>query len=376
MAPSRRIDDAAAIADAVVALHSTDPTSVFLSAASRMAHPSVAAIEKALYEERVVVRHHAMRQTMWVMTPQTAQRAHASSTRKIATAERRRLLPWLEAALQIKNPNQWFEEATERVVDVVRNAGSITTRDVGRALPDIAAVNLTAASGTRHEVKISAHSRLLLLAGFTGRIVRTSPVGTWVSSQYRWAPAEDWSVTDLDELDTKTAASGMLDHYLGRFGPATEPDIVWWTGWTKTQVRQALSDSGAYEVRLDDSSLGWVSSGDIEHVEAPEGWLALLPGLDPTTMGWKEREWFLHTDLISRVFDRNGNAGPTIWLDGNIIGGWIQRPDGEIALELPNGIPASREAELETEIVRLQDFVCDTRFRVRFPSPNQKDLLR
>ncbi|MEI2697757.1 MAG: hypothetical protein V9E94_05230 [Microthrixaceae bacterium] len=67
--PSARTDDVAAIADSVVALHSSDPVSVFLSALARMRHPSIAAVEAALYEARSVIRFHAMRRTLWVATP-------------------------------------------------------------------------------------------------------------------------------------------------------------------------------------------------------------------------------------------------------------------------------------------------------------------
>ncbi len=50
---------------------------------------------------------------------------------------------------------------------------------------------------------------------------------------------------------------------------------------------------------------------------------ALLPGLDVTTMGWVERDWYLE-DLREQVFDNRGNAGPTAWADGRVVGGWRQ----------------------------------------------------
>ena len=50
LVPSTRTDDVAAIADSVVALHSSDPVSVFLSVLARMRHPSIAAVEAALYD--------------------------------------------------------------------------------------------------------------------------------------------------------------------------------------------------------------------------------------------------------------------------------------------------------------------------------------
>ena len=58
-----RTDDLSVIADAVVALHSSDPVTVYLSALARMRHPSLAAVDSALYEHKSLIRHHAMRGT-------------------------------------------------------------------------------------------------------------------------------------------------------------------------------------------------------------------------------------------------------------------------------------------------------------------------
>ena len=78
-----------------MALHSSDPVSVFLSAMARMRHPSIAAVEAALYEARSVIRFHAMRRTLWVATPSVARMAHASSTTKLLGPEHRRFVKLL-----------------------------------------------------------------------------------------------------------------------------------------------------------------------------------------------------------------------------------------------------------------------------------------
>ncbi len=37
---------------------------------------------------------------------------------------------------------------------------------------------------------------------------------------------------------------------------------------------------------------------------------------------------------IAPLFDRNGNAGTTIWWDGRVVGGWAQGRTGEIVYRL------------------------------------------
>src|SRR4030095_8188814 len=80
---STRTDSLPQIADDLVALHSSDPVSVFLSAMARMIHPSIEAVEKALYTDRSLIRHHAMRRTLWVATPPMVRLMHAAATRDL-----------------------------------------------------------------------------------------------------------------------------------------------------------------------------------------------------------------------------------------------------------------------------------------------------
>ena len=48
-------------------------------------------------------------------------------------------------------------------------------------------------------------------------------------------------------------------------------------------------------------------------------------------MGWYDRDWYLGGHR-SQVFDTNGNAGPTIWWNGRVVGGWTQDGDGRVEL--------------------------------------------
>ena len=88
-----------------------------------------------------------------------------------------------------------------------------------------------------------------------------------------------------------------------------------------------------------------MADGDDGPVAGPaEPWAALLPGLDPTAMGWQERDWYLAPDLRSALFDRSGNVGPTVWWDGRVVGGWAQRASGEVVWRLLDTDGVGREA--------------------------------
>ena len=221
----------------------------------------------------------------------------------------------------------------------------------------------------------SAHTRVLLLLGFEGAIVRARPVGSWINGQYRWATMTSWVPGGIDGAEPDAAAGELVDLWLRAFGPATTADVQWWTGWTLGTTRRALVRAAASEVDLDGTT-GWVAADDVDSVVSDEPWVALLPGLDPTTMGWKGREWYLDPAYAGRLFDRNGNGGPTVWVDGRIVGGWVQRKDGRIAYELLADVGADANAAIERAAHDLERLLGDTRFTVRFPAPIQAELLR
>jgi hypothetical protein len=74
------------------------------------------------------------------------------------------------------------------------------------------------------------------------------------------------------------------------------------------------------------------------------------------------------------LFDRNGNAGPTVWVDGRIVGGWAQRADGTIALRLLTDGGAERRSAVDDAAHALERLLGDVRFTVRFPAPLQAQL--
>ena len=371
LVPAARTDDVVAIADDLVALHSSDPVTVYLSVLQRMAHPTLAAVEKALYDDRTLLRHHAMRRTLWVGGPETIRLAHAAATVDLHRVQYRNLCTALTGA-GVTDPDSWVAAGRATVLDALAD-GPVTARDVGRLLPELA---FPVPIGTgRLATTAAAHTRLLLVLGFAGDVVRARPTGTWINGQYRWAAAHGWIPGGIDAgLDKHTAAAGLARRWLRAFGPGTRADLQWWAGWTAATTTRALADVGAVEVDVD-AGVGFVLPDDLDPVDPPTPWVALLPGLDPTTMGWKQRDWYLDPEVGAAVFDRNGNGGPAVWADGRIVGTWVQRRDGTIAVRVLTDVGADQHAAIDAEAARLQEQLGDVRFTVRFPAPLQAALL-
>jgi hypothetical protein len=160
----------------------------------------------------------------------------------------------------------------------------------------------------------------------------------------------------------------LVRRWLRTFGPGTEDDIVWWLGATKGIVRAALAELDAVAVTLESGATGWLHGDDLEETPDPGPWVALLPVLDPTVMGWKERGFYLgpHAGLL---FDRNGNAGPTAWLDGRVVGGWTQKDDGQVVVVPGEELDAAGARLLEREAARLSEWLDGDVVRTIYQSP-------
>lgn len=367
--PSERTDDVPAIADALVALHSTDPATVFLSAMTRMVHPSIAAVEQVLYVDRTLIRHHAMRRTLWVATPDVVRRMHVTATLALLEPERRRTQQML-AANGVAEPEAWLAEAEQLVLADLREHGPSTARAVGQRLAALRHP-LQLNPGKAYAGTQSAHTRVLTILGFAGLMLRAQP-SRWINGAYAYAAAEDWLPGGLEGEDPRLAAAELAGHWLRRFGPGTTTDLAWWMGWPLRTTRQALADCEAVEVGLGVGP-GWVAPDD-GPVPAAEPWVAVLPGLDPSTMGWKQRAWYLPA-AAAEAFDSVGNGGPTLWVDGRIVGAWAQTRDGEIHTHYFETVPATRRRQIEERINEVKAMIGDARFTVRFPGNIHARLL-
>jgi Winged helix DNA-binding domain len=361
------------VATSLVAVHSSDPSGVFLAMWSRIPGFTVDDLERALYEDRSLVRHWAMRRTLWVAPRELLPALIASSTNPIGRTERRRTIKIIEDGGVAADGDAWLEEVLPKTLDAIRANGEMFTRNLTALVPELSdKVTFTDRAG-RVVGTTGMASRALVQLGMESRVVRSRPAGSWVSGQYSWAVIEDWLGQPLAQLDVSAASAEVAHAYLRSFGPVTETDLRWWTGWPAARARAALTDVGAVEVDLEDAGVGYLGPNDLEEVGDPGPWVAFLPSLDSTTMGWKNRDWYLgeHAPVL---FDRNGNAGPTVWVDGKVVGGWAQRRDGEVVYELLEDVGTDAREEIESRGARLRAWLGDVTVTPRFRSPHDRRL--
>ena len=362
--------DPADIADSLVALHATDPATVYLSVCARGDGLTPADVERALYDDRTLLRMLAMRRTMFVVPVELVAVLQAAVADALAVKQRRAYGKYLQQVVD-GDIEAWLAAVADETHRELLARGSATGAQLSAAVPRLR-TQVDTAPGKPYSKPTNITTWVLLILGCDGVIVRGRPGGSWTSSQYTWAPRESWVPADSAPIGLDAARAELARRWLRTFGPAPADDLTWWTGWTKTDVRKTLSSLDATEVDLDGSP-AIVLSDDVEPEPEAEPWAALLPALDPTPMGWKSRDWFLGAHAPA-LFDTNGNIGPSIWVDGRIVGGWAQRADGEIAWRLLEDVGAEAQGLIDSEVERTAAWYADVRAIPRFRTPLEREL--
>ncbi len=358
--------DPAEVAQSLVAVHGTDPSSVFLGILARLRSGDIGSVEHALYQDRTLIRLLGMRRTVFVTARETAPVVHAACGQAVAARERRKLLSWLAEAGVAADVERWLGEVSEAALGELRERGEATAAEIAATDPRLQ-TEIVLARGKSYEGRQQVASRVLFLLAAEGRVVRGRPRGSWTSHQHRWSPMDYWYPDGLPGWQAEAAENELARRWLAAYGPATAEDLCWWTGWPKTQGKRVLARLAVTEVDLDGSP-GLLLADDPGPPPELPPWAALLPGLDSTPMGWQRRDWFLG-EHGPRLFDGTGNAGPTVWWDGRIVGGWAQDRSGAVVCRLLEDVGADAASAIEAAAARLTATLGPVRLAPRTRGP-------
>jgi hypothetical protein len=361
LAPAARKRDATDVARAMTVLHATEAATVHLSVAARAEGVAPSDVDVALYDDRSVVKQLAMRRTLFVFPRDLLPAAWGSASARVAGSEERRVAKAIEAAGIAPDGTRWLEAAAAAVLERLAS-GPATTAVLRAELPELAGT-VGGDTDKKWDRPVSVAPWVLTHLGLRGLVVRGDNDGAWTRNRPSWTRTEDWLGEAPTPWEEAAGYAELVRRWLATFGPGTAADVQWWLGSTKTAVTRALADVGAVEVVLDDGSTGWVLPDDVEDTDPVEPWAALLPTLDPTTMGWKARAHYLDAGHTPYLFDTNGNAGTTAWWDGRIVGAWVQDEDARVrVVPLPgNTLPPEAIEALDAQADRLTSWLAGVR---------------
>lgn len=329
--PDHRASDPVTAAEAVVCLHATEAATVHLAVGARTTGIAPVDVERSLYEDRSLVKQLAMRRTLFAFPRDLLPAALGVALSRIAP-EQRRLISRDAARHGIaEDGDAWLDAAGGAVVSRLTGSAPLSARALREELPELSGA-ITVNEDKRYGGTFNLAPRVLTWLGAEGRITRGANAGHWRLSKPAWALLPDWLGEIVTPLALDEAYAQLVRRWLSQFGPGTLEDVQWWLGATKGATRAALAAVGAVEVALERDRTGWVLPDDLDPVADVSPWAALLPTLDPTTMGWKHREAYLDPAHRELLFDSFGNGGSTAWWDGRIVGAWVQDDDGVVSV--------------------------------------------
>ncbi len=312
VAPWARVADPVAATRAMTVLHATEPPSVHLSVAARVDGPArrrrgARALRRPLPGQAAGDAAHAVRVPArpparglgGAQRPRGRSGAAQDRQGRRRGGHRRR-----RRGVARRGPRATLREVLAAVARRPARQGGPARR--GRPRPQDRDV-------ARHQVgRCGARSRRACWRGWA-RPATSCAAATPATGGSRGRPGRPWrpgSARCRQPLPEAEGYAELVRRWLWTFGPGTEADLVWWLGATKGAVRRALSRRGGRaRSRSTVAAPAGCCPGTTRRPPTAEPWAALLPVLDPTTMGWRDRDWYLDPADTPYLFDSNGNGG-------------------------------------------------------------------
>ena len=286
-------------------LHATVSITPYLSSRARLLNFHRHDLDGELFEQKSMGRIRCVRKTMYVhtkkMIPVMYQATHRRTLVEVTKQMERQ-------GISVGD----YERIANRVLTALRN--SVVT-----------AAQLKKMIGVPQPL-----SGLLNRMCELGLLARAHPAGSWKSQAYNYVLFNEYYPDiDLNSISEEAAKLEVVRHYLAAFGPVTIDDIIWWTGFAKSEVRSALRQLKKEVIKVYVKEIPgeyFMLSSELPDLQGTslenKPLINLLPTLDPYLMAYRIRSRYIKKPHYGYIYDRTGNAAASILLNGEIIGVW------------------------------------------------------
>jgi hypothetical protein len=187
----------------------------------------------------------------------------------------------------------------------------------------------------------------------------------WRSKDSTFALAEN----PPEACDPSAAAQEVARHYFAWYGPAAYEDWAWWSGLPGGQSRAAFEGIRAELVEVQVSGMPetlWIPSDQLGELEAtpdaPPEMVRMLPYEDAIIKAYKTTRYRFYDEegLAEDIaINDNGEAEPSIWLDGRIVGTWtwVKKANEPMTVEPYIQMTRAIRKRLNPEVDRIQAFI-------------------
>ncbi len=341
-----------AVASRLCGLHAQVMSSAELTVWARVENLDRRAVQRALWDDRTLVKTWAMRGTLHLLPADELPLWQAA----LRTTERYR-----KAALWQKHFGITLEEL-DRITEAVGAAleGRVMTRE--DLMKEVK--RLTGSAGLSAKIVQSSWGTILKPAAFAGRLC----FGPSIGQRVRFTCPETWLTAAPSSVDAQSAPAAVARRFLAAYGPATYHDLArWWNGGGISTARQWIASLGDEVSPVDlDGARAWMLAAHAREVRElpPLRSVRLLPGFDQYVVAAScHAEQLLRGGLRSRVFRPQGWISPVLLVNGRIEGTWRHGLRGsrvEVIIKPFTKAPAWVRRKAGVEAERLATFLGGT----------------
>lgn len=342
-----------AVASRLCGLHAQLMSSALLSLWVRVEELDRRAVQRALWEDRTLVKTWAMRGTLHLLPANELPMWHAA-----LSASPRYLSPalWRRFGLTLVELDR-LTEAIGVALD-----GCVLTRE--ELAQKVARATGSAKFGKK--LALGSWGTILKPAAFTGRLC----FGPSISQRVQFTHPSSWMIpksplaTDV-AVDPQAVTVAVTRRYLAAYGPATYHDLGrWWGGGGVFNARRWITALGEEVLPVSlDGTQAWMLSTHAREVRElpPIRSVRLLPAFDQYVIGAsRHAEHLLPGDLRSRVYRPQGWISPVLLVNGLMQGIWRHEiKDGrvEVVIEPFAKLPSWVRREAGQQAERLAAFL-------------------
>jgi hypothetical protein len=308
------------------------------------------AVQRALWEERSLVKTWAMRGTLHLLP---------AAELPLWVAAQGALKPRHHAPAWLRYFGLTRAEAAAILAAIPRalDGRSLTREELAAAVAELTGLP---AAAEKHRDGFGA---LLKPAAFRGDLCFAPSAGQNV----RFARPDQW-LRGWEPVETDRAVREVVRRYLAAYGPATREEFARWFGTpSPAQAGALIGRLGEEVARVEvEGTPAWLLAEDLAEATqaAPPGVVRLLPAFDQYVIAApRDARAVLPTAFKGRVYRPQGWLSPVLLLDGRMAGVWgHERTGGRLAVRVEPfaEVPGWARRAVEDEAARLAGFTGGT----------------
>ena len=338
-----------AVASRLCGLHAQVMSSAEMALWARVHDLKRGAIERALWQERTLVKTWAARGTLHLLSAADLPMWHAA----LRTSPRYRRPAFWKRCFGITLDE--LDRLTE-AIGVALDGRVMTREELAREVGRI-----TGSAAFRTGLAQGGWGTILKPAAFAGHLCFAPGLGQRV----RFTRPDKWVKPQSPPLDPNSATADLTRRFLAAYGPATYEDLGrWWGGGGITTAKQWIASLGGEVTECDlAGSQAWMLTAHAREVREakPEKSVSLLPAFDQYVIGAsRHAEHLLPGDLRRRVYRPQGWVSAVLLVNGLMQGTWRHEIKGdrvEVVIEPFIKVPAWVRRRAADEAERLASFL-------------------